>query len=43
MGPQHPPTRNDTVPIGPVRYGLGLVSLAIPLLCFPPNIFYIEF
>ena len=43
MGPQHPPTRDDSVPLGPVRFGLGLLSLTIPILCFPPNIFHIEF
>ena len=39
MGPKHPPTRNDSVPLGPFRYALGLVSLVIPILCFPPQIF----
>lgn len=39
MGPNHPPTRDDTVPIGPYRYVLGLTSLVIPILCFPPQIF----
>lgn len=41
MGTNHPPTRNDQVPLGPFRWGLGLVSLAIPVLCFPPLIFKI--
>jgi hypothetical protein len=39
MGTDHPPTRDDSVPLGPFRWGLGLVSLAIPLLCFPPLVF----
>ncbi|MEL7498020.1 MAG: site-2 protease family protein [Planctomycetota bacterium] len=43
MGPNHPPTRNDRVPIGPFRYGLGLLSLSIPFLCFPPQVFKINF
>lgn len=41
MGPNHPPTRDDSVPIGPFRYVLGLTSLVIPILCFPPQIFKI--
>ena len=43
MGPNHPPTRDDSVPIGGGRYLLGLASLAIPVLCFPPQIFKIAF
>ncbi|MGI9518232.1 MAG: site-2 protease family protein [Pirellulaceae bacterium] len=43
MGTQHPPTRDDTVKLGPGRITLGLLSLTIPLLCFPPYIFHIEF
>lgn len=43
MGPNHPPTRDDKVAIGPFRYGLGLASLTIPILCFPPQIFKITF
>ena len=43
MGPNHPPTRDDRVAIGPFRYGLGLASLTIPFLCFPPQIFKITF
>lgn len=39
MGPNHPPTRDDTVPLGSTRYILGIASLAIPVLCFPPQIF----
>lgn len=36
MRPDHPPTSDDTVPIGWFRYTLGCLSLTIPLLCFPP-------
>lgn len=39
VGTEHPPTRNDNVKLGPVRWGLGLASLAIPFLCFPPLVF----
>ena len=36
MGTDHPPTRDDSVKLGPFRWALGLASLAIPVLCFPP-------
>ncbi|MHC2069440.1 site-2 protease family protein [Bremerella sp. T1] len=36
MRPDHPPTSDDSVPIGWFRYALGTASLTIPLLCFPP-------
>ena len=39
VGPDHPPTTDDTVKLGPIRYAIGLVSLMIPILCFPPLIF----
>ncbi len=39
MGTSHPPTADDSVALGPVRWALGLASLAIPFLCFPPLIF----
>lgn len=39
FGPNHPPTRNDDAAIGPFRYALGLASLTIPVLCFPPQVF----
>ncbi len=39
LGTNHPPTRDDSVPLGPFRWALGLASLAIPILCFPPMIF----
>jgi membrane-associated protease RseP (regulator of RpoE activity) len=35
MGIHHPPTANDHVKLGPVRWAIGLTSLFIPLLCFP--------
>ena len=38
MGTDHPPTRNDHVPLGPFRVVLGFISLLIPLLCFAPRI-----
>ena len=41
MGPKHPPTLNDSVPLGVIRYVLGLASLSIPVLCFPPRVFEI--
>ncbi len=37
VGIDHPPTRDDSVPLGWFRYGLGLASLAIPILCFSPR------
>ena len=43
VGTQHPPTRDEDVELGWGRIALGLVSLSIPLLCFPPNIFLIDF
>lgn len=39
MGTSHPPTADDTVELGPVRWAIGIASLAIPVLCFPPLIF----
>ena len=38
IGTDHPPTRDDTVPLGWVRFALGCLSLVIPLLCFPPRV-----
>jgi len=35
LGIHHPPTRNDNMPLGPLRWTIGLASLAIPILCFP--------
>jgi membrane-associated protease RseP (regulator of RpoE activity) len=37
MGVDHPPTANDDVPLGWFRTVLGLASLSIPFLCFPPQ------
>ena len=37
IGTDHPPTSKDDMPLGRGRYALGLVSLLIPLLCFPPR------
>ncbi|MEX0936985.1 MAG: site-2 protease family protein [Pirellulales bacterium] len=37
LGTDHPPTSDDTVPLGPWRWAIGLASLAIPILCFPPQ------
>ena len=39
MGTDHPPTRDDSVKLGPFRWVLGIVSLVIPILCFPPLVF----
>ena len=36
LGVDHPPTRDDTVPLGFWRRAIGLVSLGIPVLCFTP-------
>ena len=33
IGPDHPPTRNDRVPLGRGRQLLGLASLLIPIFC----------
>jgi len=35
MGIHHPETANDDADLGPVRWTIGVASLAIPLLCFP--------
>lgn len=37
IGLYHPPTADDTVPLGWGRVLLGLCSLVIPILCFPPG------
>jgi Zn-dependent protease len=36
IGADHPPTRDDAMPLGWPRRLLGWLSLAIPILCFPP-------
>jgi membrane-associated protease RseP (regulator of RpoE activity) len=38
IGVDHPPTRDDTVPLGWFRTTLGYLSLTIPLLCFAPEV-----
>ena len=35
MGIHHPPTANDNMPLGRVRWTIGVASLVIPYLCFP--------
>jgi membrane-associated protease RseP (regulator of RpoE activity) len=37
IGTDHPPTADDRVPLGWPRTLLGLASLSIPVLCFPPR------
>jgi len=37
MGTDHPPTSDDTVPLGRARTILGWLSLLIPILCFAPR------
>jgi membrane-associated protease RseP (regulator of RpoE activity) len=39
MGPTHPPTRDDNVSLGIARTVLGVLSLSIPILCFPLKVF----
>ena len=41
VGVDHPPTRDDSVPLGWFRYTLGCLSLSIPLLCFAPRLLMI--
>ena len=36
-GPDHPPTRDDTVQLGWLRTAIGCASLAIPIVCFAPR------
>jgi membrane-associated protease RseP (regulator of RpoE activity) len=35
MGIHHPPTANDHIELGRLRWAIGVASLAIPFLCFP--------
>lgn len=35
MGIHHPPTSDDSLELDPVRWTIGILSLAIPILCFP--------
>ena len=37
MGPKHPPTRDDSVPLGPVRVALGWASLVFLIVGFTPQ------
>ena len=37
VGTDHPPTSNDSVPLGWFRTSLGYASLAIPVFCFAPQ------
>ncbi|MBX3411813.1 MAG: site-2 protease family protein [Pirellulales bacterium] len=40
IGCDHPPTANDRVKLGPLRWSIGLLSsISIPILCFMPNPF----
>lgn len=39
VGTDHPPTRDDDIKLGFFRWTLGLSSLVIPVLCFPPLVF----
>jgi hypothetical protein len=36
LGIDHPPTRDDTVRLGPVRRIVGYASLSIPIFCLSP-------
>jgi membrane-associated protease RseP (regulator of RpoE activity) len=38
IGVDHPPTSDDTTPLGWPRTLLGVVSLSIPIFCFPPQL-----
>ena len=38
VGTDHPETSDDSVKLGPVRWVIGLASLSIPILCFPPQL-----
>lgn len=35
IGPDHPPTRDDSVPLGRVRTVIGFAAILIPVFCFP--------
>ena len=37
IGPDHPPTQNDRVPLGWWRIALGILSLGLSVLCLHPN------
>jgi membrane-associated protease RseP (regulator of RpoE activity) len=38
IGTDHPPTKDDTVPLGWLRVLLGIASLLIPVFCFVPHL-----
>jgi membrane-associated protease RseP (regulator of RpoE activity) len=40
IGTDHPPTSDDSVPLGWFRTALGLASLSIPVFCFVPNLMF---
>ena len=42
MGTDHPPTRDDSVPLGWFRIALGALSLLIPVFCFAPNLIQVS-
>lgn len=39
IGPDHPPTQNDRVPLGRVRTVVGCLAILIPVFCFAPWLF----
>lgn len=41
-GPDHPPTRDDTVALGWLRTSIGCISLAIPIVCFAPRAIFLS-
>jgi membrane-associated protease RseP (regulator of RpoE activity) len=41
IGPDHPPTSNDRMPLGRTRVVIGCLALAIPILCFSPRLLVI--
>ncbi len=42
IGVTHPPTRDDSVPLGRARQVIGYASLVIPILCFPPQVISVD-
>ncbi len=42
IGTDHPPTADDSVPLGLWRTLLGFASLSLPILCFPPTVFVVS-
>ncbi|MBT4865197.1 MAG: site-2 protease family protein [Planctomycetaceae bacterium] len=37
FGPKHPPTADDSIPLGPVRVAMGWLTLAFIVIGFTPN------